>query len=115
MLRELVTALDAISGPEGQLSVSIHPGPELVELQTVYDRARASIHMLAEPVVDRKRLRLILQRRVDNSYDCVTAKFETLDVDVPELERRLRRGSVSRGGPGYDVTELVGVEILEAT
>ena len=59
-------------------------------------------------------IRFILKRRMDNSYDCVTAKFETVDVDVPELEALLRRGGQGVGGPGYDITELFGVEVLAA-
>lgn len=57
-------------------------------------------------------IRFILKRRMDNSYDCVSAHFETVDVDVPELEAMLRRGGQNIGGPGYDITELVGVEVL---
>ncbi|MBT2299205.1 hypothetical protein J7E70_01885 [Variovorax paradoxus] len=60
-------------------------------------------------------LRFIIKQRMDNSYDCVTERLVTLDVDVPELERVLAGGMQGKGGPGYDVRELVGVEILPAT
>lgn len=59
-------------------------------------------------------IRFIIKRRMDNSYDCVTSHFETLAVDVPELEAMLRRGGQGEGGPGYDISELVGVEIFAA-
>jgi len=57
-------------------------------------------------------IRFILKRRIDNSYDCVTAHFETVDIDVPALEALLRRGGQGKGGPGYDITELFAVEVL---
>lgn len=58
-------------------------------------------------------IRFIIKRRIDNMYDCVTENFETLDVDVPELEEALKRGGKMIGGPGYDISELVGVEVRE--
>lgn len=59
-------------------------------------------------------IRFIMKRRVDNSYGCVTEHFETLDLEVPTLEQALTRGGVNMGGPGYALSELVGVEILAA-
>lgn len=44
---------------------------------------------------------------------CESTRYETIDVDVPELEDRLRRGG--SGENGYDVTDLVGVEVLDKT
>lgn len=59
-------------------------------------------------------LRFILKRRMDNSYDAVTQHYETVDIDAPVLQALLQRGGQGKGGPGYDITELVGVEVLPA-
>jgi len=59
-------------------------------------------------------LRFIINRRQDNSYDCVSSNFETIDADCPALEQALQRGGKMVGGPGYDISELVGVEVLPA-
>lgn len=56
-------------------------------------------------------LRFILKRRSDNSYGATSELLETLDLHVPELEAALTRGGMGEGGPGYDLTDLVGVEI----
>jgi len=39
----LLDALDALSDPTGSLSCAIHPGPELDELQRVYDRVSGRV------------------------------------------------------------------------
>lgn len=57
-------------------------------------------------------LRFIIKRRQDNSYDCVSSQFETIDADCPALEQALTRGGKMVNGPGYDISELVGVEVL---
>lgn len=57
-------------------------------------------------------IRFIIKRRQDNSYDCVSSNFETIDADCPALEQALTRGGKMVGGPGYDISELVGVEVL---
>jgi len=56
-------------------------------------------------------IRFILKRRRDNGYEATTSEYETLDADVPALEAVLRRGGQGLGGPGYDITDLVGVEL----
>lgn len=57
-------------------------------------------------------IRFILKRRHDNSYGATWTDHETLDVDVPQLQAALQRGGVNVGRPGFDLTELVGVQIL---
>ena len=60
-------------------------------------------------------IRFILKRRRDNSYGATTSDLETLDIDVPALEAALKRGGMGKGGPGYDLTDLVGAEVLPST
>ena len=55
-------------------------------------------------------LRFILK----NKYSCEISgnsgeRYETIDIDVPELEKILIRGGF--GESGYDKTELIGVEL----
>lgn len=57
-------------------------------------------------------IRFIIKRRQDNSYDCVSSNFETIDAECPELEQALTRGGKMVGSPGYDISELVGVRVL---
>lgn len=59
-------------------------------------------------------LRFIIERRMDNSYGAVTKHYETVDLDVPELERLLTGGGMGQGGPGYDLRDLFAVEVLTA-
>lgn len=56
-------------------------------------------------------LRFIIGRKMkDPEHGFTTSGFETLDIDVPELERALVGGGT---GPGcYDIRELAGVEVL---
>ena len=56
-------------------------------------------------------IRFIIKRHMDNGRTVGTAYFETIDVDVPELEGALTGGGHDHGG-SYDVRELVGVEVL---
>ncbi len=57
-------------------------------------------------------LRFILVRRQYSAYDDRRSEtFETVDVDVPEIEQRLRAGGY--GESGFDQTSMVGVEIIE--
>ena len=59
-------------------------------------------------------LRIIL--RTKSCYGTIHAgmppvsNFRTLDVDLPELEEALRSGGFSEDS--YEVTELVGIELL---
>ena len=56
-------------------------------------------------------LRFIIKRDVkDGCNGLTTSGFETVDIDVPELERILLGGGFSERG--YDCRELAGVEIL---
>lgn len=58
-------------------------------------------------------LRFIISRSI---YDAVSQmndqRFETIDLDVPELELILRSGG--HGEAGHDVPHLIGVEINPA-
>lgn len=58
-------------------------------------------------------IRFILKRKhkADPDPGCGTVALETLDVQVPELEKVLRRGGVSQYS--YDITELVGAEVRD--
>lgn len=57
-------------------------------------------------------LRFVVRRKQKDSLvsGAEWETLETIDVDLPELERRLEQGGF--GDSGYDVTELVGVEVL---
>lgn len=58
-------------------------------------------------------LRFIISR---STYDAVSdahgQTFETLDADLPELERIMSSGDY--GESGHDVPHLIGVELLRA-
>ncbi len=57
-------------------------------------------------------IRFIFARRVKNSHNgAETDFFETFDMDIPELENIIARGGQSE--TGYDITELVGIEVRE--
>ena len=56
------------------------------------------------------KLRFILKRRVLHGSGCAYESFETIEVDVPELRDRLLRGGLDESQ--YDVTDLIGVEVL---
>jgi hypothetical protein len=56
-------------------------------------------------------VRFILNRKHDDGHGATWEGYETLDIDVPELECALTRGG---RGSGYDITQLVGVEIRES-
>ena len=58
-------------------------------------------------------IRFIIKRREDNSYGAVCESFETITACCPDLEAALCRGGRNIGGPGYDISELIGVEINE--
>ena len=59
-------------------------------------------------------IRFIIKRKVlDRNSECESERFETLDVDVPELEAVLLRGGT--GMSAHDISHLVGVEIREAS
>lgn len=59
-------------------------------------------------------IRFIVKRKFKGDpYAAGHDTFETFFADVPILEEALTRGGVSQNG--YDVTELVGVEIIRAT
>ena len=58
-------------------------------------------------------IRFIIKRHLDNGRTVGTSGFETLDVDVPELEALLTGGGHDYAG-SYDIRELVGVEVLPA-
>lgn len=58
-------------------------------------------------------LRFIVKRRTNDCYSgAMFSNLQTIDVDVPALESALDRGGY--GEQGYDLTELVGVEVLRA-
>jgi hypothetical protein len=56
-------------------------------------------------------LRFIIKHdRQDNVSGLRSSDFETLDINVPELEHVLRMGG--HGETGHDIRMLTGVEIL---
>jgi hypothetical protein len=56
-------------------------------------------------------LRFILNRNISEPYSQAhMTSIETILLDVPELERLLRRGGY---GAGHDITSLLGVEVVE--
>ena len=56
-------------------------------------------------------LRLIIRRRMKDQYTGLEIDgFETVDMDIPELEQILTGGGAD--GSGYDVRELSGVEVV---
>ena len=56
-------------------------------------------------------LRLIIRRRMKDQHTGLeTDGFETVDMDIPELEQILTVGGMSESG--YDVRELAGVEVV---
>ena len=56
-------------------------------------------------------IRAIFQREVkDQHTGCETRFYETVLLDVPEIEQRLLRGGFSE--TGYDTTALLGVEVV---
>lgn len=57
-------------------------------------------------------LRFIIKRNFQASYGPEMEGYETVDIDVPELERILLGGGMASGGPGHDIRNLEGVEIL---
>lgn len=55
-------------------------------------------------------LRVIISRTTRDSVSGAEwQRFETIDIDVPELEARLAGGF---GETGYDIPHVVGIEIL---
>lgn len=60
-------------------------------------------------------IRFVVIRKTWDGLECKQTDFETVDCDAPALEAVLRRGGRG-GGPNndaYDITELVGAELLE--
>ena len=56
-------------------------------------------------------IRFILKRKYRDDKSLLNADhFETLDCEVPELEKLLNRGGTSEYG--YDITDLIGAEVL---
>ena len=55
-------------------------------------------------------VRFILKRTVcDQHTNYIHEGFETIDIDVPQLEELLNRGGLGRG---FDETKLEGVELI---
>ena len=55
-------------------------------------------------------VRFILKRKVCNSViEC--ENFETIDCEIPELEEKLTQGGY--GEQGFDVTNLIGYEVIQ--
>ncbi|HXP66898.1 MAG TPA: hypothetical protein VN815_15590 [Steroidobacteraceae bacterium] len=55
-------------------------------------------------------IRFIIERSLQENICGMHSKtFETIDLDVPELEARLRAGGY--GENGHDIRTLIGVEI----
>lgn len=56
-------------------------------------------------------LRFILRRKTRDEYNggFEHESFETIEINVPELESLLTRGG--SGPSGYDATSLVGIEV----
>jgi hypothetical protein len=59
-------------------------------------------------------LRFVLKRKTNDVYSgAVFSTVFTIDANVPDLESALSRGGYG-AEQGYDLTELVGVEVLRA-
>lgn len=57
-------------------------------------------------------IRFILKRETRDKVSGYRGEsFETLDVNVPELQERLSKGG--RGENGFDYTTLVGAEVVQ--
>jgi hypothetical protein len=57
-------------------------------------------------------IRFIIKRRFADSYSGASSEtLETILLDVPELQAALKRGG--HGPMGYDISELMGVELVE--
>lgn len=58
-------------------------------------------------------LRFIIRRQWKDGYSGAEGEhFQTLDIDVPELQDALTAGGY--GEQGFDMPSLVGVEVLPA-
>lgn len=58
-------------------------------------------------------IRFILKRKTQDTYNGMQGEsYETILLDVPELEALLIRGGC--GEQGYDQTDLLGAEIVVA-
>ena len=56
-------------------------------------------------------LRFIISRNINDAHSgCKEHLYETIDIDVPELEKALFGGGY--GPSGYDTRHLLGVEFL---
>lgn len=56
-------------------------------------------------------LRMIIRRRYKDQWNGLEMEdFETVDIDIQKLEQILTGGGTSENG--YDIRELVGVEVL---
>ncbi len=57
-------------------------------------------------------IRFILKRRTKEEHSGLEEEhFETLEIDVPELEKRIENSG--RGLLGYDIILLEGIEIFK--
>lgn len=55
-------------------------------------------------------LRVIFRHRMKDAISgCATTSLFSVSVDVPAIERELRRGGF--GESGYEVVDLVGIEV----
>lgn len=57
-------------------------------------------------------LRFIFSRNIARGDGFSWDTIESVDIEVPEIEARLSRGGY---GDGYDITKLVGIELLPPT
>lgn len=56
-------------------------------------------------------IRFIIKREIkDNNNGMESVEYETIVIDVPELQKILLRGG--SGPSGYDMSSLVGFEIM---
>jgi hypothetical protein len=57
-------------------------------------------------------IRFVLKKTLHNeAINLHTEELKTIDIDVPALEEALK--SAGSGPDGYDMTEFVGLEVLE--
>lgn len=57
-------------------------------------------------------IRFIIRRKIKDQWNGLEEEvFETIDIDVPELEAALIGGGISENG--YDIRVLLGCEILK--
>ena len=59
-------------------------------------------------------LRVILRHSVRDQFSGASwVEYQTMDIEIPELEARLRSGGL--GDSGYDITQVFAVEVRDTS